>query len=125
MNIFKNIKTHYDTNYNLGTTPTLYLKEGPDIAEKPFVVMDLVSNIPTETFDNTNEIFNMQFNIFENSNSVAAIELIKDELQRIFDNTLITMDSGTNYFTKRTATRLEYFDKIWQYNIEYIFEVQA
>lgn len=85
----------------------IYEAEAPEGAEFPYVVFQIVTSIPQDTFKNELEDTLIQFSIFSISDGLTEITGIYNHLKALFKNAVLTIAGSTNvWLEQRNLTTL-------------------
>ena len=123
--LFTGIYSKYSGNEALKAVITgFYFTEAPQDAVMPYVVYNLVSNVPDWTFTEDMENSLLQFSIFDDSSSSTTINTIYEKLTALFDWCVLTIEGYSHIYMKREFNILTRGNDIWKYVIQYRNEVQ-
>jgi len=90
----------------------------------PYVVYNLVSNVPDWTFTEDMENSLLQFSIFDDSSSSTTINTIYEKLTALFDWCVLTVEGYSHIYMKREFNILTRENDTWHYAIQYRNEIQ-
>ena len=71
--------------------------------EYPYVLYQVISGSPEDTFTDDLEDVAIQFSIFSTSSSVAEIAAIYNHLETLFEDCVLTVSGAVNLWTVRTS----------------------
>lgn len=105
--------------YNLSNPLFSYKKE--DGQEMPYAVYQMVSDVPQYTFDTVHEEFNVQFNLYSDSNSQAEVSTFFNQLKSLYDDCKLSVDGYRSVRMERTLALLvnDLKRNAWQYTVQY------
>ena len=101
-----------------------YFTEAPQDAAMPYVVYNLVSNVPDWTYTEDMENSLIQFSIFDDHSSSTTINDIYEKLTALFDWCVLTIEGYSHIYMKREFNILTRENDTWHYAIQYRNEVQ-
>jgi len=123
--LFTGIYSKYNSNEALKAVITgFYFTEAPQDAVMPYVVYNLVSNVPDWTYTEDMENSLLQFSIFDDHSSSTTINDIYEKLTALFDWCVLTVEGYSHIYMKREFNILTRGNDIWKYVIQYRNEVQ-
>jgi len=123
--LFTGIYSKYNGNEALKAAITgFYFTEAPQDAAMPYVVYNLVSNVPDWTYTEDMENSLIQFSIFDDHSSSTTINDIYEKLTALFDWCVLTIEGYSHIYMKREFNILTRGNDIWKYVIQYRNEVQ-
>ena len=106
----------------------MHFAEAPQGSAYPYGVYNLISNVPSWTFDADMENYLIQFNLFDNSTSGSAkINTTSKALTDLYDWCVDLNTSGySNIYMKREFSNLthEAESKVWNWMGQYRLETQ-
>ena len=105
----------------------LYKARAPQPATWPYVVYDIITNMPADTFTETLEEVTIQFTIFSDASSTTEIEDILTDLKALYDNCSLSITGNTHIFMQRQSASMWSGDldvdegggQYYQYNVDY------
>jgi len=104
------------------TTEGIFHGLAPPDADMPYFEYHCISSVPMHCFnsDSTVEDNIVQFSLFDDSNSVSTLSLIRDAVVSAFDRQTLTYDTKTQVGCLRESetgpTRLE---DAWQWTLDF------
>ena len=101
-----------------------YFTEAPQDAVMPYVVYNLVSNVPDWTYTEDMENSLIQFSIFDNNSSSTTINDIYAKLTALFNWCSLSVTGYSHIYMKREFNILTRGNDIWKYVIQYRNEIQ-
>ena len=101
-----------------------YFTEAPQDAVMPYVVYNLVSNVPDWTYTEDMENSLIQFSIFDNNSSSTTINDIYAKLTALFNWCSLSVTGYSHIYMKREFNILTRENDTWQYVIQYRNEIQ-
>lgn len=123
--LFEGIWNKYNGNAALKAVVTgMYFTEAPQGTAYPYIVYHKISGVPGYTYTEDMENIIIQFNIFDNNNSVITINDIYTKLTALYDWTTLTVSGYSSIYCKRELDKLEKNDGIWNYFLQYRLEIQ-
>jgi len=123
--LFTGLYNKYLSNAALKAAITgFYFTEAPQDAVMPYVVYNLVSNVPDWTYTEDMENSLLQFSIFDDHSSSTTINDIYEKLTALFDWCVLTVEGYSHIYMKREFNILTRGNDIWKYVIQYRNEVQ-
>ena len=123
--LFTGIYSKYNSNEALKAVITgFYFTEAPQDAVMPYVVYNLVSNVPDWTYTEDMENSLLQFSIFDDHSSSTTINDIYEKLTALFDWCVLTIEGYSHIYMKREFNILTRGNDIWKYVIQYRNEIQ-
>lgn len=110
----------------------LYKGRAPQNATHPYIVYQVVSDVPDNTFAEHLEDVLLQFSIYSTSSSTSEIEDIFAALKALYDDCTLTVTGGTLLWMRRqnailnneeytTPTGTEYG---WAYAVDYSIKLR-
>lgn len=105
----------------------LYKARAPQGATWPYVVYDLISDNPMDTFTDRLEDVLVQFTIFSSASGTTEIEDIFTKLKTLYDYCSLTITANTHLLMERSGANLMSGDldveegggQYFQYNVDY------
>ncbi|MDD5226811.1 MAG: DUF3168 domain-containing protein [Candidatus Omnitrophica bacterium] len=87
----------------------IYLDQAPEGVEFPYVVFQVVSDVPNNVFNKTGENVLIQFSLFSSSEGAAEITDMYADLKTLFDDATLTITGSTciNMARVNTVTMVE------------------
>ena len=123
--LFTGLYNKYLSNAALKAAITgFYFTEAPQDAAMPYVVYNLVSNVPDWTYTEDMENSLIQFSIFDDHSSSTTINDIYEKLTALFDWCVLTVEGYSHIYMKREFNILTRGNDIWKYVIQYRNEIQ-
>ncbi len=123
--LFTGLYNKYLSNAALKAAITgFYFTEAPQDAAMPYVVYNLVSNVPDWTYTEDMENSLIQFSIFDDHSSSTTINDIYEKLTALFDWCVLTIEGYSHIYMKREFNILTRGNDIWKYVIQYRNEIQ-
>lgn len=129
--LLKGIVDEYEGNAALVTALPggLYLNERPQFANVrddlyPYAVFFIVSERPVYTFTEIAENALIQFNIWDNSESVTTVADAFSALIACFDLCTLSVTGYSSIYMVREFNELFKVDDVWQYSVTYRLEIQ-
>ena len=123
--LFTGIYSKYNGNEALKAAITgFYFTEAPQDAAMPYVVYNLVSNVPDWTYTEDMENSLIQFSIFDDHSSSTTINDIYEKLTALFDWCVLTIEGYSHIYMKREFNILTRGNDIWKCVIQYRNEIQ-
>ena len=123
--LFTGIYSKYSGNEALKAVITgFYFTEAPQDAVMPYVVYNLVSNVPDWTYTEDMENSLLQFSIFDNNSSSTTINDIYAKLTALFNWCSLSVTGYSHIYMKREFNILTRENDTWQYVIQYRNEIQ-
>ena len=123
--LFTGIYSKYSGNEALKAAITgFYFTEAPQDAVMPYVVYNLVSNVPDWTYTEDMENSLLQFSIFDDHSSSTTINDIYAKLTALFNWCSLSVTGYSHIYMKREFNILTRENDTWQYVIQYRNEIQ-
>ena len=123
--LFTGLYNKYNGDTDLKAIITgFYFTEAPQDAVMPYVVYNLVSNVPDWTYTEDMENSLLQFSIFDDHSSSTTINDIYEKLTALFDWCVLTIEGYSHIYMKREFNILTRGNDIWKYVIQYRNEIQ-
>jgi len=123
--LFTGLYNKYLSNAALKAVITgFYFTEAPQDAVMPYVVYNLVSNVPDWTYTEDMENSLLQFSIFDDHSSSTTINDIYTKLTALFNWCSLSVTGYSHIYMKREFNILTRENDIWQYVIQYRNEIQ-
>lgn len=105
----------------------LYKGRAPTNASYPYIVYNLISNYPDDTFSEDLENAIIQFSIFSTTSGSTEAEDIYADLKTLYDDCTMTITGETLLYMMRTHAILMVEDhttdsgtiKVWHYAVDY------
>lgn len=79
----------------------IYLDQAPSGTPFPYLVYQVVSVVPQDTFKDNIEDALVQFSIFSSSTGLTEITTLYNDLNTLFDDTVLTITSNTSIWCVR------------------------
>ena len=118
--LFVGIYSKYNGSTALKAAITgLYLSEAIQTAVYPYGVYNLISDVPSWTFDAGMEGYVIQFNLYSDNSSSTAVNTAFTALTGLFDDSEITVSGYTHIFMKREISLLTRESDVWNYMVQY------
>lgn len=111
----------------------LFKGRAPSSAAYPFIVYEVISDVPTDTFTEHIEEVMIQFSIFSsNRQSADEVEDLFGYLKTLYDNCELTISGYTHILMTRgnaslmseEVTTKSGTEEIWHYAVEYTVVMQ-
>lgn len=110
----------------------LFKGQAPDAAEFPYVVYQIVSDVPDDVFAKKGESVLIQFSLFSSASGSTEIEDMYSHLKTLYDDCSMTITGATlAWFHRVSATLMveEYTttagtQKVWHYAVDYEVTIQ-
>jgi len=111
----------------VAATTGLFLGVAPQGTATPFITLNVIGGYPWDTFDKENELYEIQFSIFDKDTSANTLYSVYDKLKTCFDWTAITISGYVSLYFKRIAQPiLELLeDNVKQLIVTYRGEIEA
>ena len=125
--LFESIWSKYnnDTTGLKAAINGMYFTEAPQGTAYPYGVYNLISDVPSWTFDADMENYLIQFNIFDDDSSSTDINTASKALTDLYDWCTDLNTSGySNIYMKRELSLLTRESDIWNYSVSYRLEIQ-
>jgi hypothetical protein len=78
----------------------IYLDHAPDLAEFPYCVFFIVSDVPMDTFTDSLDDVLIQFSLYSASSGAAEVAGMYNDLRSLFDNCILSITGG-NFVSMR------------------------
>ena len=111
----------------------LYKARAPEDVTWPYVVYDIISNVPADTFSERLEEVVIQFTIFSDASGTTEIEDIFTELKDLYDYCSLSISDNTHLIMQRQSASMWSGDLdadeggglYYQYNVDYNILMKA
>jgi hypothetical protein len=122
------IVTAHTNNASLvaANTGGLHRTKVPHNAKMPYVVFDIISAAPRDTFGERIENYTIQFTVYSDTASDDAVDDIATKLMTVYDYATLTVTGYTFVVCRRILSNLTWLDDpaAWRYVIQYEIEMQ-
>ena len=116
-----------------GVVGRVWLDSSLPNPEYPYVLYQVISGSPNDTFAEDLEDVSVQFSIFSTSSSAAEIAAIYNNLETLFDDCVLTISGSVNIWTIRESFGTATYDieatptgtaTVKQWDVDYSILVQ-
>jgi len=105
----------------------LHNVEAPSNTKYPYIVFNLPTGMKSNTFSHEKETVLVQFKIYSRRSSSVFLNSVREQLIRVFDDTLLVLASYDTISMRRTIsikTKDEVDEKVWIYLVQYEVELE-